>query len=220
MGAFISWSGTGLRPDGSEHGLPDRGGRRSVAGAGRHVDDHAATLSACRPRWATAAAVRPIWWVATLSVFKGVVQVFQVKGRRVMLVMQMLGDREHVLRRGPERGRADRRGAGLSGRPQHAALPPPGAGVRRGARHLLPPGVGLNACWFALWSVLFFVVCFVSQPLAELAFSPIQSALVMDRAVRRDGSCGYAYLCGYEMGLYAGRLFGGGVFIGSPRCCR
>lgn len=213
VGAFISWSGTGLGPDAGANMA-----YRIVAGA--------VLLLALAATWmitrgdfervpapvGIALRFDRIWCgLLTLSVFKGVVQVFQ-SALPVMLVMQMLGDREHVLGAVQSAGALIAAGlvylVGRNTRPCHRL------GVFGVALVIYAFGAGLNACWFAPWSVLFFVVCFlVSQPLAELAFSPIQ-LLVMDRAVRRDGSCGYAYLCGYEMGLYAGRLFGGGVFIG------
>jgi YQGE family putative transporter len=212
VGAFISWSGTGVGPDAGANLA-----YRTVAG-GAMLLALAATWMVSRgdfPRVPAPVAIAlrfdRIWCgLLALSVFKGVVHVFQ-SVLPVMLVMQLLGDREHVLGAIQSVGALIAAGlvyvVGRNTRPCHRL------GVFGVALGIYALGAGRNACWFAPWSVLFFVVCFlVSQPLSELAYSPIQ-LLVMDRAVRRDASCGYAYLCGYEMGLYAGRLFGGSVFI-------
>jgi len=145
-----------------------------------------------------------------LAGLKGAVQVFQ-SALPAMLIMRQLGGRENTL------GMIQSAGAlaaaalmyvtGRNMKPRHRL------GVYATALLLYAFGAGLNTVFFNTVSVLVLLVCLlVSQPLAELAFSPIQLQ-VLDRAVARDPESGYAHLCAFEVALYVGRVLGSGAFI-------
>jgi len=213
-GFFITWLGNG-NSGGLEAGT--RAAYRIVAG---WVVAMALLTSALlwRGRFGRAegrvgVAVRfdRVWCgMLALAALKGIVQVFQF-ALPAMLVMRLLGGRESAL------GLIQGTGA------LAAAVLMYVIGRMSGARHrlglmaaalaLYTAGAAAHAVWFSPVSVLFFMGCLLlSQPVSEWALGPIQMQVV-DRAVRRRQGDGYAHLCGYEVGLYAGRLAGGGLFV-------
>ncbi len=212
VGAFIAWSS---RADGL--GLGSRTAYRLVAAG---VVAAALCASAVVLRGGFGKIPSPlrvrlrydrVWCgMMALAALKGVVQVFQ-SAVPAMLVMHVLGEGERAL------GLVQSGGAllaavlmyliGRNTRPEHRLT------VLAAALTINLLGTACNAVWFNPPAVLAFLVCLlVAQPMLELAYSPIQLQ-VMDRVTLRQKDSGYAYFCGHELGLYAGRLVGAGAFI-------
>lgn len=212
VGAFIAWSS---RANGV--GLGAHAAYRLVAGG-------VVALALCASyvvmrgnfgRGAPPAFVRlrfdRVWCgLMTLSALKGAVQMFQA-AMPAMLIMRVLGAGESAL------GAVQSMGALLAA----ALVYLIGRNARTGHRLAIMAvalvinlaGTAGNAVWFNAAAVLTFLVCFlISQPMVELAYSPILLQ-VLDRATLREKGSAYAYFCGHEMGLYAGRLIGAGAFI-------
>jgi YQGE family putative transporter len=71
----------------------------------------------------------------------------------------------------------------------------------------------VNAVLFDAKGVLIFMACLVlAKPVLDLAYFPIQM-LIIDTASAIEGRNEYAYIFNHELGLFAGRLFGCGLFI-------
>jgi len=153
----------------------------------------------------------PVWRrLMALAALKGCVQVFQTTVP-AMLVMRVAGGGENAL------GLVQSAGAllaavllyliGRNTRPEHRLA------IWAVALILNVVGAGYHAVGFNSVAVMVFIVCLlVAQPMLEWAYSPIQ-LLVLDRVAVREKDSEYAYLCGHELGLYAGRLMGAGAFI-------
>jgi YQGE family putative transporter len=212
VGAFIAWWGGA-----GGQGLDSRTAYRLVAGgvAALAVCASAVLLRGSFSRIPSPMLVRlrhdRVWCgLLAMAALKGGVQVFQATVP-AMLVMRVLGRGEHAL------GLVQSGGAllaavliyliGRNTRPEHRL------GVLAAALVINMAGAGSNAAWFSSSSVLLFLACLlISQPMLELAYSAIQLQ-VLDRVTLRQKDSGYAYFCGHELGLYAGRLAGAGAFI-------
>ncbi len=145
-----------------------------------------------------------------LAALKGAVQMFQA-ALPAMLIMRVLGAGESAL------GVVQSLGAllaaalmyliGRNTRTEHRLA------ILAVALVINLAGTAGNTVWFNAAAVLAFLMCFqISQPMLELAYSPILLQ-VLDRATLREKGSAYAYFCGHEMGLYAGRLIGACGFI-------
>ncbi len=74
-------------------------------------------------------------------------------------------------------------------------------------------GALINAGMYSATGVILFMLClFFFRPLLDLAYFPIQLK-VIDVVAEKEGRNEFAYIFNHELGLYAGRLFGCGLFI-------
>lgn len=74
-------------------------------------------------------------------------------------------------------------------------------------------GSVFNAGLYSSLGVILFVLCLIfARPLLDIAYFPIQLK-VIDTVAAREGRNKFAYIFNHELGLYAGRLFGCGLFI-------
>ena len=74
-------------------------------------------------------------------------------------------------------------------------------------------GAAFNAALYSAWGVILFVLCLIfARPLLDIAYFPIQLG-VIDIVAAREKRNEFAYIFNHELGLYAGRLFGCGLFI-------
>ncbi|MDD3384898.1 MAG: MFS transporter [Bacteroidales bacterium] len=74
-------------------------------------------------------------------------------------------------------------------------------------------GTIINGIELSMTGVMVFVLCKVFfQPLHDLAYYPIMMK-VIDVVSLKEGRNQYAYILNHEFGLYAGRVFGLGIFI-------
>lgn len=74
-------------------------------------------------------------------------------------------------------------------------------------------GGAFNAVMYSPLGVIIFMLCLVvGRPLMDVAYFPIQLN-VIDVVSRREKRDGFVYILSHEFGLYAGRLFGCGLFI-------
>ncbi|MFN4256223.1 MAG: MFS transporter [Saprospiraceae bacterium] len=70
-----------------------------------------------------------------------------------------------------------------------------------------------NAVLYSALGVLLFVLCLLfARPLLDIAYFPVQLK-VIDVVSEKEGRNEFAYIFNHEFGLYAGRLFGCGLFI-------
>ena len=70
-----------------------------------------------------------------------------------------------------------------------------------------------NAILFSGLGVILFVLCLVfARPLLDIAYFPIQLK-VIDEVTKIEKRNEFTYIFNHELGLYAGRLFGCGLFI-------
>lgn len=212
VGAFIAWWGGAGGP-----GLDARVAYRLVAAgvAALAVCASAVLLRGSYGRIPSPLRVRlrydRVWCgLMAMAALKGGVQVFQATVP-AMLVMRVLGRGESAL------GLVQSAGAllaallmyliGRNTRPEHRLA------VLAAALAVNLVGTACNAAWFSPATVLLYLACLlVAQPMLELAYAAIQMQ-VMDRVTRRQKDSGYAYFCGHELGLYAGRLIGAVAFI-------
>lgn len=75
-------------------------------------------------------------------------------------------------------------------------------------------GAVTNTLFFNAVGVLIFMGCLLlAKPLLDLAYYPIQLQVV-DAVARIEGRSGYAYIFNHEFGLFTGRCFGCGLFLG------
>jgi len=78
---------------------------------------------------------------------------------------------------------------------------------------LFAGGAVVNAVLFDAKGVLIFMACLVlAKPVLDLAYFPIQM-LVIDTVSAIEKRNEYTYIFNHELGLYAGRLLGCGLFI-------
>lgn len=78
---------------------------------------------------------------------------------------------------------------------------------------LFAAGSLVNAALFNATGVLIFMACLiVGRPAMDVAYFPIQ-LLLTDTVAAMEGRNDYAYIFSHELGLFAGRLVGCGLFI-------
>ena len=78
---------------------------------------------------------------------------------------------------------------------------------------LFAAGSIVNMILFNAMGVLIFMACLVlAKPILDLAYFPIE-LLIIDTVSSIEGRNEYAYIFNHEIGLFAGRLFGCGLFI-------
>jgi YQGE family putative transporter len=74
-------------------------------------------------------------------------------------------------------------------------------------------GALLNAGLYSSLGVILFVLCLIfARPLLDIAYFPIQLK-VIDYVAAKENRNEFTYIFNHELGLYAGRLFGCGLFI-------
>lgn len=74
-------------------------------------------------------------------------------------------------------------------------------------------GALFNAGLYSGLGVILFMVCLLfARPLLDIAYFPVQLKLI-DLLAKKEGRNEFAYIFNHEFGLYAGRLFGCGLFI-------
>ncbi len=74
-------------------------------------------------------------------------------------------------------------------------------------------GALFNAGLYSSLGVILFVLCLIfARPLLDIAYFPIQLG-VIDLVAAKENRNEFAYIFNHEIGLYAGRLFGCGMFI-------
>ncbi|MCK6690611.1 MAG: MFS transporter [Thermoanaerobaculia bacterium] len=74
-------------------------------------------------------------------------------------------------------------------------------------------GALFNAGLYSATGVILFVLCLLfARPLLDIAYFPVQLK-VIDVVAEKEGRNEFAYIFNHEFGLYAGRLFGCGLFI-------
>ena len=74
-------------------------------------------------------------------------------------------------------------------------------------------GALFNAGLYSAPGVILFVLCLLfARPLLDIAYFPVQLK-VIDVVAEKEGRNEFAYIFNHEFGLYAGRLFGCGLFI-------
>ena len=74
-------------------------------------------------------------------------------------------------------------------------------------------GAAFNAVLYSSIGVILFILCLLfARPLLDIAYFPIQLK-VIDIVAAKEGRNEFSYILNHEFGLYAGRLFGCGLFI-------
>jgi MFS transporter, YQGE family, putative transporter len=74
-------------------------------------------------------------------------------------------------------------------------------------------GALINAGLYSAPGVILFMVCLLfARPLLDIAYFPTQLK-VIDIVAEKEQRNAFAYIFNHEFGLYAGRLFGCGMFI-------
>ena len=74
-------------------------------------------------------------------------------------------------------------------------------------------GALFNAGLYSAMGVILFMVCLLfARPLLDIAYFPTQLKVIDVVAAKEDRNA-FAYILNHEFGLYAGRLFGCGLFI-------
>lgn len=74
-------------------------------------------------------------------------------------------------------------------------------------------GALFNAGLYSGLGVILFMICLLfARPLLDIAYFPVQLKLI-DLLAKKEGRNEFAYIFNHEFGLYAGRLFGCGLFI-------
>ncbi len=74
-------------------------------------------------------------------------------------------------------------------------------------------GALFNAGLYSAFGVILFMICLLfARPLLDIAYFPVQLKLI-DVLAKKEGRNEFAYIFNHEFGLYAGRLFGCGLFI-------
>lgn len=78
---------------------------------------------------------------------------------------------------------------------------------------LFAAGGFFNAWLYSSTGVVIFMLCLVlGRPLIDIAYFPIQFR-VIDIVSKSEQRCEFTYILSHEFGLYAGRLFGCGLFL-------
>jgi YQGE family putative transporter len=152
----------------------------------------------------------PLWnKMLRMAVLKGVAQAYIITAP-VILVMRLVGD-EGAL------GMIQSAGALLS------AVLLYFLGRKTSSKHrlriyfaglfLFVLGSAINTILFSTLSVLLFITCLVfARPLMDVAYFPIQLS-VIEFVSAKENRNQFAYIFSHEVGLYAGRVFGCGLFI-------
>jgi len=144
-----------------------------------------------------------------LSALKGVAQGYIVTAP-VMLIMKLVGEEGEL-------GLIQSIGALLSaimlyilGR---ATKPKHRLAIFTAGLSLFVLGAVFNAAMYSSLGVILFVLCLIfARPLLDVAYFPIQLG-VIDIVAAKEKRNEFAYIFNHELGLYAGRLFGCGLFI-------
>ncbi len=144
-----------------------------------------------------------------LAALKGVAQGYIVTAP-VMLIMKLVGEEGEL-------GVIQSAGAFLSaillyllGR---AAQPGHRLAIFTAGLSIFALGALFNAALYSSFGVILFVLCLIfARPLLDVAYFPIQLK-VIDIVAARERRNQFAYIFNHELGLYAGRLFGCGLFI-------
>ncbi len=151
-----------------------------------------------------------LWYkMLGLSALKGVAQGYIVTAP-VMLIMKLVGEEGEL-------GIIQSIGALLSafllyilGRktaPKHRLL------IFTIGLTLFVVGAVFNALLYSAFGVIMFVLFLIfARPLLDIAYFPIQLKLI-DIVAAKEKRNEFAYIFNHEFGLYAGRLFGCGLFI-------
>lgn len=144
-----------------------------------------------------------------LAALKGIAQGYIVTAP-VMLIMKLVGEEGEL-------GIIQSVGAFLSAillyllgrvaKPRHRMA------IFTAGLSLFALGALFNAGLYSSLGVILFVLCLIfARPLLDVAYFPIQLK-VIDIVAARERRNQFAYIFNHELGLYAGRLFGCGLFI-------
>jgi MFS transporter, YQGE family, putative transporter len=152
----------------------------------------------------------PLWMkMLRLASLKGVAQGYIVTAP-VMLVMTLVG-KEGAL--GAIQSMAALLSAfllyvlGRTTKPEHRLS------IFTAGLALFVVGAACNAALYTATGVILFVLCLIfARPLLDIAYFPIQLK-VIDFVAAKEKRNEFAYIFNHELGLYAGRLFGCGLFI-------
>jgi MFS transporter, YQGE family, putative transporter len=152
----------------------------------------------------------PLWMkMLRLASLKGVAQGYIVTAP-VMLVMTLVG-KEGAL--GAIQSMAALLSAfllyvlGRTTKPEHRLR------IFTAGLALFVVGAACNAALYTATGVVLFVLCLIfARPLLDIAYFPIQLK-VIDFVAAKEKRNEFAYIFNHELGLYAGRLFGCGLFI-------
>ncbi len=152
----------------------------------------------------------PLWnKLLGLALLKGLAQGYIVTAP-AMLVMKMLGE-EGALGTLQSAGAIVSSvvlyGIGRLAQPKHRIY------VFIAGLGLFALGAVFNAALFNSSGVLLFMLCLLlAKPLLDVAYFPIQMRVIdVVSAIEKRNQ--FAYIVNHEFGLYAGRLFGCGLFI-------
>ncbi|HMO38523.1 MAG TPA: MFS transporter [Saprospiraceae bacterium] len=152
----------------------------------------------------------PLWnKMLQLSALKGVAQGYIVTAP-VMLIMKLVGEEGEL-------GLIQSIGALLSAillyiigrvaKPEHRLR------IFTAGLSLFVLGALFNAGLYSSVGVILFVLCLIfARPLLDIAYFPIQLG-VIDLVAAKEKRNEFAYIFNHELGLYAGRLLGCGLFI-------
>jgi YQGE family putative transporter len=152
----------------------------------------------------------PLWWkMLELALLKGLAQGYIVTAP-AMLIMLLVGQ-EGTLGATQAIGGIVSAGvlylAGRTAAPRHRIL------VFSAGLLLFFLGAVANTLLFNAVGVLIFIACLLlAKPLLDLAYYPIQFQ-VIDVVSRLESRNEYAYIFNHEIGLFAGRCLGCGLFL-------
>jgi YQGE family putative transporter len=153
----------------------------------------------------------PLWWrMLELALLKGLAQGYIVTAP-AMLIMLLVGQ-EGTLGATQAIGGVISAGllymAGRTAAPKHRII------VFSTGLLLFFLGAVVNTLLFNAVGVLIFIGCLLlAKPLLDLAYYPIQFQ-VIDVVSRLESRNEYAYIFNHEIGLFAGRCLGCGLFLG------
>ncbi len=153
----------------------------------------------------------PLWWrMLELALLKGLAQGYIVTAP-AMLIMLLVGQ-EGTL--GATQAIGGVVSAGLLYVVGRAAAPRHRIIVFSVGLLLFFLGSVVNTLLFNVVGVLVFIGCLIlAKPLLDLAYYPIQFQ-VIDAVSRMESRDEYAYIFNHEIGLFAGRCLGCGLFLG------
>ena len=153
----------------------------------------------------------PLWWrMLELALLKGLAQGYIVTAP-AMLIMLLVGQ-EGTL--GATQAIGGVVSAGLLYIVGRAAAPRHRIIVFSVGLFLFFIGSVVNTLLFNAVGVLVFIGCLLlAKPLLDLAYYPIQFQ-VIDAVSRLESRNEYAYIFNHEIGLFAGRCLGCGLFLG------
>jgi YQGE family putative transporter len=152
----------------------------------------------------------PLWWkMLKLALLKGLAQGYIVTAP-AMLIMLLVGQEGTLGATQAIGGIVSAAVLYLAGRtaaPRHRIL------VFSVGLFLFFIGAVVNTALFNAVGVLIFIGCLLlAKPLLDLAYYPIQFH-VIDAVSRLESRNEYAYIFNHELGLFAGRCLGCGLFL-------